>query len=144
MGSPLMSASTLPHPLADAGEDRCPLCNQTLPHNLNARDLAARLEEGRRAAAKAEASRLHAQYERSQTAAVEAARKQLLGEHEEREKIIRAEAKTRALGEVKGELQAANAARLKAEEDKRVAEEHNKRLKAAQDQLVKEETAKAL
>lgn len=144
MVSRMIGNSARPQTLVDAVEERCPLCKQPLPHTLSAKDLEARLEQGRAAAAEATANRLRAEFQRSQACAVEAVRKKAIAEFQEREKTIRAEAKAEAQGETKAQLQAANAQKLKAEQDKRSAEEQLKRVKSGQDEFVKGELAKAL
>ena len=140
----MRSTSVAAHLLVDADEERCPLCKQPLPHNLNAKELAQQLEAGRTAAANAEATRLRAEFARSQAAAVQAEKTRLSAEHTEREKAIRAEAKTQAQSESKTAIQAANAAAQKAAQGKQLAEEQLARTKSGQDELVKGEIAKAL
>jgi len=125
-------------------EEKCPLCKQPLPHNLNAKELTDQLEAGRKAAANAEANRLRAEFARSQTGAVEAQRTRLTAAHAEREKAIRVEAKTQAQSESRTALQTANAAAQKAAQAKQAAEEQLARIKLGQDELVKGEITKAL
>ena len=133
-----------PSSLVNLGEERCPLCKQALPHDLNVKELQARLDESRSEATRTEAKRLRAEFEKERAVAVEGTKKQLTVLYLKREQEIRSEAKAQALGEVKNELQAAKAARAKAENDKRVAEDQARQLKARQNELVKTETAKAL
>src|SRR5215469_2139922 len=144
MVSSMLGSSAAAHALVDAVEERCPLCKQHLPHNLNARDLANQLEESRKAAANAEANRLRAEFAKSQAGAVEAERLRLTAEHAEREKGIRAEARTQAQSDSKAAVQAANAATVKAEQCRHAAEEKLARIQSAQDEVVKGEIAKAL
>lgn len=132
------SASVAPaKSLLELGDERCPLCRQRLPHDLNARELQARLDENRSEAARTEGVRLRAEFEEKQTLALEALKKQMATQQLEREKTIRAEAKGQAEAEIKNQLKAAQAATTK-------AEQQLNQVRTQQDERVKVETDKAL
>ena len=106
-------------------EEHCPLCGQSLPHDLTLEDLQEQLREHERQAALAHESRIRAKLEKKGA---------------EREQTIRAEAKTLAEAELK-----ANTAKTIAERESALKEKDaaNQQLAALEEQQ-KERTDKAI
>ncbi len=124
--------------------ERCPLCNQALPHDLTAADLQAKLREKEQQAIQNVEQRLRAQLAQDMNAKVEETKRQAAAQAAEREKVIRLEARNQALTAMKDDLAKAEKAKVKAEQEKRSAEELVKRLKAEQELQIEERTQKAL
>jgi hypothetical protein len=135
---------SLRSPRTNAGDERCPLCNQALPHDLTAAELQARLREHEQKAAQAQEQRLRTQFARDMTAKIEETKKQEAAAATEREKVIRLEARTQAAAAAKEDLAKAQQATTKAQREKGAAEERLKRMKAEQDEQIKQHTKKAL
>lgn len=131
-------------PHTHTGDERCPLCNQTLPHDLTAAELQAKLREHEQKAAHAQEQRLRTQFATEMTAKIAEAKSQEAAASAEREKVIRLEAKTQAATAAKADVAKAQQATTKAQQEKAEAEERFKRLKASQDEQIKQATKKAL
>lgn len=131
-----------PHPRTQ--EERCPLCNQTLPHDLTASELQRRLKAKEEQAARLNEQRLRAKFEQDMSAKIEETKRAAAVEAAEREKIIRLEAEKNAASAMKDELAKAEEAARKAQEDKAAADENVKRLKVEHEARLKEQTQKAL
>lgn len=131
-------------PHTRTGDERCPLCNQTLPHDLTAAQLAAKLREQEQKAAQAQEQRLRAKFLQEMTQKIEETKRQFASEATEREKIIRLEVKKQTTAELKDELSKAKQAMAKAQEEKAAAEERMKRLKNEQEAQLKAHIKKAL
>lgn len=127
-----------------AKDDRCPLCNQVLPHDLSADELQARLRKKEQDAARAQEQRLRAQFTQEMNEKVAQTKQYAAAEAAKREKIIRAEAERQARAALKGDITKAEQARLKALQDKQAAEEQIKQLKARQEKELKQRVQKAL
>ncbi|MGH8581054.1 MAG: DUF2130 domain-containing protein [Gammaproteobacteria bacterium] len=124
-------------------EERCPLCNQPLPHELSADELQARLQEKEREAATATERRLRTQFEAQETAKIEAVRQRAAVEAVEREKRIWAKAETQAEAS-KADIAKANAEKAKALEEKQAALEAANKLKADQEEHINQAVQKAI
>jgi len=129
---------------APASNERCPLCNQTLPHDLSAAELQAKLREHEQKAAQAQEQRLRAQFTEEFTKKVADTKRQLEAEAAEREKVIRLEVRKQAAAEMKDELSKAKQAALKAQQEKAAAEDRIKRLKEEQEAQIRARMKKAL
>jgi len=125
-------------------EERCPLCDQALPHDLSADELHARLRKKEQDAAKAQERLLRAQFLQEISAKVEETKRQAAADAAKREKEIRAEAKTQTLATAKADIAKAEQAKVKALQEKQVAEEQVKNLKAKQEKETKLQVQKAL
>jgi hypothetical protein len=132
------------HPHTHAGSERCPLCNQTLPHDLTAAELQAKLKAKEQQAATLHEQRLRAQFAQDMSAKIEETKRQAADESAEREKVIRLEARTQAMASVKDDLAKARQATAKAQAEKTAAEEKVKQLKNEHETRIKEHTKKAL
>ncbi len=131
-------------PHTHTGEERCPLCNQTLPHDLTAAELQAKLREHEQKAAQVQEQRLRNQFAQEMTSKVEETKRQSAAEAAEREKVIRLEVKQQTTAEMNEELSKAKQATAKAQREKTAAEERIKRLKDEQEAQIKARTTKAL
>ena len=129
---------------ARASNERCPLCDQTLPHDLSAAELQAKLREHEQKAAQAQEQRLRAQFTEEFTKKVADTKRQLEAEAAEREKVIRLEVRKQAAAEMKDELSKAKQAALKAQQEKAAAEDRIKRLKEEQEAQIRARMKKAL
>lgn len=129
---------------ARASNERCPLCDQTLPHDLSAAELQAKLREHEQKAAQAQEQRLRAQFTEEFSKKVADTKRQLEAEAAEREKVIRLEVRKQAAAEMKDELSKAKQAALKAQQEKAAAEDRIKRLKEEQEAQIRARMKKAL
>jgi hypothetical protein len=125
-------------------EERCPLCDQALPHDLSADELLARLRKKEQDATKAQEKVLRAQFQQEMSTKIEQTKQQAAADAAKREKAIRAEAKTQALAAAKADITKAEQARVKALQDKLAAEEQVKTLKVTQEKELKLQVQKAL
>jgi hypothetical protein len=125
-------------------EERCPLCDQALPHDLSADELQARLRKKEQEATKAQEKLLRAQFLQEMNTKVEQTKQQAATDAAKREKTIRAEAKMQALAAAKAEITKAEQARVKALQEKQAAEEQVKNLKVKQERELKLQVQKAL
>lgn len=141
---PQTRVDSLRAPGAHPHEERCPLCNQTLPHDLTAAELEARIRAKEEEAARLNEQRLRAQFEQDVTSRVAEAKRQAVAEAAEREKVIRLEAKNEATAAVSEDLAKAQRAAQKALEEKAAADENLRLLKAEHEAQLKEQTQKAL
>src|SRR6266513_5681352 len=123
--SPEVKVAAIRH----TGEERCPLCNQPLPHDLTAAELQTKLREHERKAAQAKEQRLRSQFAQEMTKKVEETKRQSAAEAAERENVIRLEVKKQTAVEMEDELSKAKQATLKAQHEKIAADERLKRLK---------------
>lgn len=131
-------------PYTHTGEERCPLCNQTLPHDLTAVELQAKLRDHEQKAAQAQEQRLRSEFTQEMTKQVAEAKRQSAAEAAEREKVVRLEVKKQTTAEMNDELSKARQATAKAQQDKTATEERMKRLKEEQEAQIKTRTKKAL
>jgi hypothetical protein len=129
---------------AHGGTERCPLCDQTLPNDLTAEDLQARLRDREREAGDAAEKRLRAQFEVEQAAKIEALKKQAAADAAEREKVIRIEAKALAETVLQAEIARAREEAAKATREKDSAVESANKLKAEHEERIKQATQQAL
>jgi hypothetical protein len=125
-------------------EERCPLCDQALPHDLSADELLARLRKKEQDATKAQEKVLRAQFQQEMSTKVEQTKQQAAADAAKREKAIRADAKTQALAAAKADITKAEQARVKALQDKLAAEEQVKTLRVKQEKELKLQVQKAL
>lgn len=131
-------------PHTHANGERCPLCNQSLPHDVTAAGLLAKLKDKEQQAIRTVEQRLHAAFTQDLKAKLEEAKQQAASKAAERENEIRLEASKQARAAAKDDLAKANKAKLEADQAKRSAEQQVKRLKAEQEVQLKERTQKAL
>lgn len=124
--------------------ERCPLCDQLLPHDLSVDELQARLQKQEQEAAKAREKSLRQQFAAELTVKVEQTRKEAQAQAAQRENEIRAEAKSAAANELKNSIAKAEKAKTKAEQEKQAAQVQIKQLKAAQEKQIKLEIGRAL
>lgn len=129
---------------AHSGKERCPLCDQVLPHDLSVEDLQTRLRDREREAAGAAEKRLRAQFEEDQAAKIEAVRKQAAADATAREKVIRAEAKSLVETALQGEIAKAKEEKAKAVQEKDSAVEASNNLKAEQEERTNRAIQEAL
>lgn len=141
---PEVKVDAIRTPHAHAGDERCPLCNQTLPHDLTAAELQAKLRENEQKAAQAQEQRLRSQFAQEMTKKIEETKRQSASEAAEREKVIRLEVKKQTSAEMKDELSKARQATVKAQQEKTAADERMKHLKEEQEAKIKAHTKKAL
>lgn len=133
-----------PSPKVRGEQERCPLCDQPLPHHLTANDLRARLHKKEEEATKAHEQRLRAQLAQEMNQKVMQAKKDAAVEAAKRERVIRSEAEKQIRSALKDELSKAEQATLKAVQDKAAAETQLKRFKATQEKERKQQIQKAL
>lgn len=129
---------------AHAEEERCPLCDQILPHDLSAQELQMRLRAKEREATVAAEKRLRAQLEADQVAEIEEIRKQAAADAAEREKVVQAEAKALAEAALRADIANANNEKAKALEEKEAAIEAANKLKADEEERTKMAVKEAL
>src|ERR1700674_424875 len=119
---------------AHVATERCPLCNQVLPHDLSAEQLETRLQAREREAAGAVEKHLRAQFELDQATKIDAVKKQAAADAAEREKGIRAEAKALAERALQAEVAKATEDKANAIKDKDSAVEAVNKLKAEREE----------
>lgn len=118
-------------------KERCPLCDQVLPHDLSAEELQTRLRDKEREAAGMAEKRLRAQLEVDQAAKIEAVKKQAAADAAAREKVVRAEAKSQAETALQAGIAKANEEKAKAIQEKDSAVEAANKLKAEEEERTK-------